>query len=79
MTRQEKLIWYATAPRASAAQFFNAVDGDLVVRWVPKLRGRIVCLDSKNFKFLSRAEAVNEARAFREACRRDARAEGLID
>ncbi|WP_019584423.1 hypothetical protein [Thioalkalivibrio sp. ALE16] len=77
--RESKLMHYATAPRAYAGTISVIEDGDFRRYWVPKLRGKIVCLDRNRFKFDRKESALEEARAFRENARLEAREAGLID
>ncbi|ADC73096.1 conserved hypothetical protein (plasmid) [Thioalkalivibrio sp. K90mix] len=76
--RESKLVYYAMAPRAYAGTISVIEDGDFRSYWVPKLRGKIVCLDRNRFKFDQKQAALEEARAFRESCRQEAREAGLI-
>lgn len=78
MSRREKLKFYATAPRASAAQITKIVDGQFVNYWAPRLRSKFVRLKKGRFLFENRLAAVEEARRFRASCRMDAIHEGLL-
>lgn len=77
MDQNEKLISYATAPKAYAGTITQIENGDFVTHWVGKLRGKIVSAADGCYKFASRDAAVECARNFRERCRQDAAARGL--
>ncbi|RUR48833.1 hypothetical protein [Vreelandella populi] len=68
--REKKLRFYATAPKAGAKKIHRFINGDFVPFWVATLRGKAVTLDSGR-DLLTRDEAINEARAFRQSCRDD--------
>lgn len=70
MSYQEKLKFYAEAKRSDAVKLHRVVNGDFVPYWVGTLRGKLVTLDS-TIKHHDRESAVNDARAFRESCRRE--------
>lgn len=82
MTYEEKLIKYATAPRARASviQQIEEQDGKkvIVASWVGMLRGVIVTTDA-GYKFDNKPDALENARKFRETARREASALGLIN
>lgn len=82
MTYQQKLVHYATAPRATAAIIHQLEEHDgkktIAASWVGKLRGMIVTTDA-GYKFGSKSEALDNARAFRESARKEAAALGLIN
>lgn len=69
--RRERLEFYANAKRASAGLIHQVEDGDFVAYWIPKLNGKYVALVSGGSKFKVRSDAVEEARKFRDLCRRD--------
>ena len=77
MTKEKKLKFYATAPRAYAGTISQIVDGNLVTYWVGKLRGRIVSTTGNNYKFVTKNEALDCARRFRELCRDEAEILGI--
>jgi len=63
-TKVNKLIFYAGAKRADAGIIH---DKNFIKHFVPMLRGKVVCTTDK-YKFKNRADAVSEARLFREQC-----------
>lgn len=69
--REQKLRFYATAPKASARKIHQIVDGDFKSFWLATLRGKAVTLVGGQHKLNSREQAVEHARQFREACRKD--------
>lgn len=73
MSREEKLRYYATAPRAGAKKIHRIENGDFVPYWLATLRRRAVTLKIGSHACKTRAEALEHARQFREACRRDLR------
>ena len=75
---EQKLLHYATAPRATAQKITQVVDGDLVDFWVGKLRGVCVKMGDQ-FKFKHKEDALNLARKFRQDCINEAKDKGLID
>ncbi len=77
MTKEEKLQFYATAPRAYAGTISQIVDGDFRTYWVGKLRGKIVSTVGNEYKFDTKEEAINCARNFRNICRREAKELGI--
>lgn len=66
--REKKLRFYADAPRVGAKKIHRIVDGDFVPFWLATLRGKVVTLDSSR-DLITRDQAINEARAFRQSCR----------
>ena len=73
----ERLIYYATAPRATAAEVSQIIDGNFVCGWAGKLRGKLVKLGDE-FRFSTKEEAIDLARRYRQACREEAQAKGLL-
>ena len=66
-TYKEKLIWYATAPRATAGKLTQYENGNFVTYWAGKLRGTFVMIGGE-FKFNNKLDAINLARRYRESC-----------
>lgn len=60
----ERLKYFATAPRVGAKQISQFIDGGFITSWVGTLRGRMVKTDN-GYKFSTREEALNNARNFR--------------
>lgn len=75
-TYEEKLLHYATAPRATAGKITNLVDGDFVTYWAGRLRGVFVKLGD-DFKFDNKEDALNLARRYRQECINEARVKGI--
>lgn len=69
-TKMEKLVFYANAKRASAIMIHKVEDGDFIPYWVGRLNGRCVTMNS-DVKHKRRDQAVEDARRFRESCRRE--------
>jgi hypothetical protein len=78
MTYEEKLIHYATAPRATAGKITQFIDGDFVTFWAGRLRGVFVKIGN-DFKFESKEDALALARRYRQECIDEAKEKGLID
>jgi hypothetical protein len=76
-TYEQKLIHYATAPRATAGKLTQYIDGDFVTYWVGRLRGVFVKIGD-DFKFDNKADALALARRYREECVTEAKMKGLI-
>lgn len=72
----EKLIHYATAPRATAGTITQLVDGDFVTQWAGRLRGVFVKMGDE-FRFDKKADALALARRYRQSCRDEAVKLGL--
>ena len=68
---EQKLRFYATAPRVGARKIHQIVDGDFKPFWLATLRGKAVTLVGGKHKLNSREQAIEHARQFREACRKD--------
>lgn len=66
--RENKLRFYASAPRVGARKVHKIIDGDFVPFWLATLRGKAVTLDSRR-GLITREQALEEARAFRQSCR----------
>ncbi len=77
MTYDEKLIHYATAPRATAGKITQIVDGEFVTYWAGRLRGVFVKLGDE-FKFDNKKDAISLARRYRQECIDEAKSRGLI-
>jgi len=77
LTYEQKLIHYATAPRASAGIICQIENGDTVNHWCGKLRGKFV-QTGPNWKKASKQKALESAHLFREDCRAEAKAKGLL-
>ncbi len=78
MTYNERLIHYATAPRATAGQITKFIDGDFVITWAGRLRGVFVKIGD-DFTFDTKDDALALARRYRQECIDEAKAKGLID
>lgn len=68
MTRNENIVFYATAKRASAGEIHQIVDGCFKRFWIGRLRGMFVGPTGGKWKFDTREEAVDCARRFRQGC-----------
>lgn len=69
MSYKEKLVFYATAKRASVGTISQIVDGDFRKFFVGKLNGRIVSRHPDNeYRFETAKEALEAARSFRGNC-----------
>lgn len=66
--RNEKLKFYASAPRAYAVLTPQYEKGNFVDYFHPKLKGNFVSLGEKSL-FKKRSEAVQAARDFRDFCK----------
>jgi hypothetical protein len=77
LTYDQKLIHYATASRASAGIISQIQNGDFVNYWCGKLRGKFVQV-GPSWKAATRQQAIESARQFREQCRTEAQAKGLL-
>ena len=77
MTYEEKLVHYATAPRATAGEITNIVDKCFVTMWAGKLRGKFVSMGGE-FKFKNKDHALALARDYRKSCFDEAKSKGLI-
>lgn len=72
MNKAEKIVHYATAPRATAGTITQIQGGRLVSSWGGKLRGMIVSDADGNYKHPTREAAIECARNFRERRRAEA-------
>lgn len=77
-TYNEKLVYYATAPRATAGKLTQYVDGDFVTYWAGRLRGVFVKIGDE-FKFDNKEDALEFARRYRQECIEEANSKGLLD
>jgi hypothetical protein len=73
-TYEEKLVYYATAPRVSAGKLTDKV---FVTMWAGKLRGKFVSMPGE-FLFKYKDEALSFARRYRHSCLLEAKLKGLI-
>lgn len=74
----EKLLWYATAPRAAVKALCTIEKGNLVEGFGGTLRGHIVSLKGEHYRKPTRAEAIDLARRFRQSCIDEAITKGLL-
>ncbi len=74
MTYEEKLIHYATAPRATTGKI---TDKNFVTKWAGKLRGKFVSMPGE-FKFTNKNNALELARKYRQSCFDEAKSKGLF-
>lgn len=77
-TYQEKLLWYATAPRATSGALHSIEGNEIRKRYGGKLRGKFVSLSGEEFRKSTREDAVDLARRFRQICIDEARQAGLM-
>ena len=77
MTYDEKLIHYATAPRATAGEITSMVNGRFVTKWAGRLRGTFVSM-SGEWKFTNKEDALALARRYRQDAFDKAKAKGLF-
>lgn len=78
MTYNERVLFYAQAPRATVGTITQIVDGDFKKFFVGKLRGRIVSrIGDDQYKFESELEAKSCAIGFRDHSRKLAGELGL--
>jgi hypothetical protein len=77
MNYEQKLMHYATAPRATAGQIWNYIDGSFVRSWAGRLRGAYVKMDGE-WLFKTKPEAVALAKRYRQSCLDEAKSKGLI-
>ena len=76
-TYDEKLIHYATAPRATAGEITSVVNGRFVTKWAGRLRGAFVSM-SGEWKFTNKEDALALARRYRQDCFDEAKSKGLF-
>ncbi len=77
MTYEEKLLHYATAPRATAGKITQIIDGNFVDFWAGRLRGVFVSMGGE-WKFKTKDEAIELARKYRQGCIDEAVAKGIL-
>ncbi len=77
MTVEEKLVFYATAKRATALKISQIEAGEFVEHWVGRLNGRFVGYKSR-YKFTDKDAALQCARDIRQSCLERALKMGLI-
>lgn len=77
MTQKEKLVFYATAKRATALRISQIVDGKSEDHWIGRLNGRFVGYRSR-YKFPDKESAIQCARNIRQSCLARAVKMGLI-
>lgn len=77
-TYEEKLLWYATAPRASTKVLHSIVDKEIVEGYGGTLRGHIVSLQGEPYRKPTRSAALDLARRFRQSCIDEAIQKGLM-
>ena len=77
LTYDQKLIHYATAPKASAGPIRQIENRKIVTYWCGKLRGEFIKIGA-NWKSTTRREAIESARLFREQCQKEAKDKGLL-
>ncbi|WP_207864967.1 hypothetical protein [Pseudomonas sp. 58(2021)] len=77
LTYDQKLVHYATAPKATAGPIRQIENRKIVIYWCGKLRGEFV-KSGANWKASTKQEAIESARQFREQCRAEAEAKGLL-
>ena len=77
MTYDQKLVDYATAPKATAGIISQIENGNFVNHWCGKLRGKFVQV-GPTWKASTRQQALESARLFRAQCRDEAKAKGLL-
>lgn len=66
MSRDERIIHWATAPRATVGTIGKLIDRDIRTYFVGKLRGKIVSrIGDGEYKFNTAKEAMDCARSFR--------------
>lgn len=73
----ERLLHFATAPRLSAGNIQQLTEGRLVLYWIGRLRGKFIKTDS-GFKFDNKADAIANAKKFRQQCIDEAKSKGLL-
>ena len=81
MSYHEKLVFYATAKRASVGTLSQIVDGDFKKFFVGKLNGKIVSRYPDNeYRFDTPREALEAARSFRNHAQKELNAmSGAMD
>jgi hypothetical protein len=77
MSYEQKLMHYATAPRATAMQVTQYIDGNFVTSWAGRLRGVYVQMEGE-WLFKTKPEALALAKRYRQSCLDEAKSKGLI-
>tara|TARA_R110001592_G_scaffold221139_2_gene475799 strand:+ start:9624 stop:9890 length:267 start_codon:yes stop_codon:yes gene_type:complete len=77
-TYEEKLLWYATAPRAAVKPLCTIEKRNLVEGFGGTLRGNLVSLKGEHYRKPTRDEALDLARRFRQSCIDEAITKGLL-
>ncbi|EIF42780.1 hypothetical protein DOK_11971 [gamma proteobacterium BDW918] len=77
-TYEERLLWYATAPRAATKKLHSIVDKEIVEGFGGTLRGHIVSLKNEPYRKPTRSAALDLARRFRQYCIDEAVKKGLL-
>jgi len=77
LTYDQKLVFYATAKKATAGIISQIENGDFVNYWCGKLRGKFVQVGT-DWKAATKQQAIESARLFREQCRTEAQTKGLL-
>lgn len=78
MTKEQRIVHYATAPRVSAGRLSQIVGRTTVHFWVGRVRGKFVVGPNGKYRHTKREEAIASARWFRAKCVEDAKRLGLI-
>lgn len=76
-TYEEKLLHYATAPRATAGKLTQYENGNFVDYWAGRLRGVFVKMGDE-FKFNNKQDALDLARRYKASCIAEAKDKGLL-
>ncbi|KQM46408.1 hypothetical protein ASE80_16760 [Pseudomonas sp. Leaf15] len=77
LTYEQKLVDYATAPKATAGIISQIENGHFVNHWCGKLRGEFV-QTGLTWKASTKQQALESARLFRQQCWDEAKAKGLL-
>ena len=77
MSKEEKIRFYATAPRATVGTISQIVDRDFRTYFVGKLRGRIVSGADGEYRHSTKEAALECARWFRRMAREEAAKAGI--
>jgi hypothetical protein len=75
-TYKQTVLRWANAKRVSAGNHPTLTEGDFVDRWIPHLAGQPVGVIGRENKFATKAEAITEAKAVRDICRKEAEEKG---
>lgn len=76
-TYHERLVYFATAPRATAKRLAKITDDHIVHYWSGRLRG-IFVKPKEGFEYATKEDALNAARLFRQRCRDEAIQKGWL-